>query len=114
MSRNMPRGASTNVASRFFLVWIATWLILLATPTTLFAQGTDSPATFLPLISAQEGTTWRWSLTDAIELSPRPHNGPVTVVDHLGQTHLFWDTLNSPRFLYHAYHSVAGWVAPSP
>lgn len=107
-------GAVASHVVRLIIVSIAILHIFFATPAALVAQELENATNFLPLGNAQEGTTWRWTASPEVELAPQPNGGPLSVVDHLGQSHPFWDTLRTPRFIYHTYLSPAGWSVPAP
>jgi hypothetical protein len=106
--------ATVRITVELVAACAAIWLIVLPATASLAAQGTDSPDIYLPLVSAQDGTSWRWTESTEVELIPTPRSGPVTALDHLGQPHLFWDTSSAPRFIYHTYYSEAGWSEPAP
>jgi hypothetical protein len=54
-----------------------------------------------------------WSGPIPVTVTPSPNHPPLSTVDHQGRLHLIWDTLATPRFLYHTYLSAQGWVSPT-
>lgn len=90
----------------------ATFLsILIFRPVT--SQETEY-LTYLPVLQNQVDASWRWHEPEEINLIPTPFKKPVSIIDHNGRLHLFWDTLTEPRLIYHTVLSSDGWAEVQP
>ncbi len=69
---------------------------------------------YLPVLQNQVEVSWGWHEPVNIVLNPRPFNKPVSIIDHNGRLHLFWDTLTEPRLIYHTYLSEQSWAEIKP
>lgn len=70
--------------------------------------------TYLPLIQNNVDVSWRWNEPVDIVLNPRPSHEPVSIIDRDGRFHIFWDTLYSPKLIYHTYLTSEGWAEIRP
>jgi hypothetical protein len=97
-----------------WFVFILTLILIFFSHEKLSYAQTSSHEIYLPILAKDFNSAQYWSNPAAITLAPTPHNTPLAVLDQSGRLHLIWDTLYSPRFLYHAYLSDQGWSAPMP
>lgn len=70
--------------------------------------------TYLPLIQNNVDVSWRWNEPVDIALDPSPWHDPISIIDQDGRFHVFWDTLSTPRLIYHTYLSPEGWADIKP
>lgn len=70
--------------------------------------------TYLPLIQNNLDVSWRWYKPVDIVLNPRPSHEPISIIDRDGRFHIFWDTLYSPKLIYHTYLTSEGWADIKP
>jgi hypothetical protein len=98
------------------LVIVSAWFVLGFLPPSPSAAALAQSTTrlMLPIVAANHDLAWRWSATAPVDLTPTPYHGPFPAVDNTGRLHLFWDTLYSPRHIYHTYLSEVGWSPLSP
>jgi len=81
---------------------VSTLLAALFIETSYTQTTAEDHLLFLPLIANNYDPNWQWQEPIPITLSPTPNHTPIMVIDHLGNLHIFWDTITSPRFVYHS------------
>lgn len=72
---------------------------------------------FLPLVAQKFDPACDVLPEEIINLSPTPYliyNAPKLAIDHSGRPHIFWETLQTPRYAYHTFLAESGWSSPSP
>jgi hypothetical protein len=109
----MPAKAS---ARRLFFVSFGILLACFFMPGfigSVHAQSEDNHTIYLPVIDNNNDPRWQWSTAITVELTPAPQNTPRLTLDRSGQLHIFWDTGQTPRFIYHTYLSEHGWTTPA-
>jgi hypothetical protein len=67
-----------------------------------------------PLLMQNHDSSMTWLEPVSVDLEPRPTNQPLAIIDRQGRLHLLWDTLSSPRFIYHTMQTESGWTTPAP
>jgi hypothetical protein len=69
---------------------------------------------YLPAVYRDYDPSWSWNEPVMLTLSPEPFDPPLLVIDNAGRPHIIWDTLSSPRYIFHTYLSDSGWTPPNP
>jgi hypothetical protein len=77
-------------------------------------DGTEDYPLYIPLILQNHDSSLTWVESSTVDLTPRPSSSPLAIIDSQGRLHLLWDTLSSPRFIYHTMQSGSGWTSPTP
>jgi hypothetical protein len=79
------------------------------------AQDTNGPPPiYVPTLMQDHDPGITWLEPASIDLEPRPNNPPLAIIDQQGMLHLIWDTLTSPRFIFHTKQTQNGWTTPAP
>lgn len=94
------------------IVFILVFLAIL--PPVRATRAQSGSQVFLPLVANDADLSWVWQPPTTLTLTPTPWNALFILLDHQGRLHLFWDTLSSPRFIYHTFQTDAGWAPIAP
>jgi hypothetical protein len=81
---------------------------------SLAQEGTEDYPLYMPLVLQNHDSSLTWVEPSTVDLTPRPNSSPLAIIDSQGRLHLLWDTLSSPRFIYHTMQSGSGWSPPAP
>lgn len=70
---------------------------------------------YLPLVTRNFDPAWDWQESTMVTLTPNPnYNDPMLMaIDADGNPYIFWDTLYTPRFIYHTRLTSQGWITPT-
>jgi hypothetical protein len=106
----MPR-FSTSVP---VALTISILLLLVVTNVTISEVGPTGQTIYLPIVAQDHDPTWQWQPPTEVVLMPPPFGQVTSAIDRQGRLHLFWDVLQTPRFVYHSYYDGSNWSAAVP
>ena len=109
----MPHKIIQSLLAAALLVLTA---LLIALGQAQAQTGDEPPQSYLPIVMREHDAAWRWLPVETLTPAPNPNTGDslLLAIDNQGQTHLLWDTLYSPRFIYHSYQAGGAWTPPAP
>jgi hypothetical protein len=87
---------------------------VVATHATASEVGSPAQAIYLPVIAHNYDPTWEWQPLTEVVLTPSPFGQMTSAIDRQGRLHLFWEVLQTPRFIYHSYYDGNVWSAAAP
>jgi hypothetical protein len=113
---NVPRYCKSHLGR---VAIISSLMVLfLSSPIAIgHSRAQDDPEDFplyIPLVLQNHDSNLTWLESSSVDLTPRPSSSPLAIIDSQGRLHLLWDTLSSPRFIYHTMQSGSGWTSPAP
>ncbi len=79
------------------------------------AQDAVLPNIYLPLLARQLDPAWDWQPMQTFSLNPTPNinDSILMLIDSGGDPHLLYDTLHTPRYIFHTYPGLQGWITPT-
>jgi len=113
MQRTKPNGLQLIVLRPIVFIGFLLLIGYIMITTAAIATGGGNAA-YLPFLAQNYNSAWHWNSPITTTLTPAPFNPPATIIDPAGRFHIFWDTLSSPRYIYHTYWDGQKWSGIIP